>query len=720
MIARTPPLSDVPHSTAALDRRAASRDLWPAGTLAMWQGDVAPWPARVYWPRHERDLLAIVAAAAEEDVVLVPYGAGSGVCGGARGRAGSWVIDTKRLDRIGEVDPETWTVEVEAGVNGQQLEDHLAAAGWTLGHSPSSIGCSTVGGWAAARGAGQFSSRYGVFEDMVLGVDAVAPGIGAFHVGLPGPSSPRRREPDALLDLLLGSEGTLGVLTRFRLRVRPLPDRRWLRGYRMPSLDAAIDAMRALMQAELWPSVVRLYDPVDTFIGGKTKPGKAQPAASEAGGTRAWWARWLDQVDALPPLRRRTLALPLSLPGVLQGVADVLSGGCLLIVGFEGRADVVEASVEAATPLLASRGDDLGPEPGERWYASRHHVSYKLMPVFERGGFADTMEVAAPWSRLRPIYDAVRAAVRPHALVMCHLSHLYPEGGSLYFSFAGRGDRAVYDRVWSAAQEAVLSAGGTTTHHHGVGLLKARWASREVGPAVAGWTEARARLDPDGRCNPGTVFTDVPLDPPPDVDEQRGDGLIRLSRTAGPDARRRLAAEAHGEILWPWDDAAGPPRAQREPWQSAWIAVRGRVALPDGQEVACHLGRGPRSAAGPDLRRWLADRGRDVEVTVGLAPDGPRWMGEGRPAHPWRVAQDLLRGDLRPAVLAVVDGVLRVGFRGPAADAYGALAAARVPGGLTPCDYRPVPLPARRLRPCDVDDPNVVHVTTEHAWRPLD
>jgi alkyldihydroxyacetonephosphate synthase len=693
----------VPHSDAALDLRAAARDLWPGGTLDMWHGVEAPTPARVWWPEDDSQVEAVLRAASSLGVPVVPYGAGSGVCGGARALAGSWVLDTKRLHTIGAVDEARWMVEVEAGVNGQHLEDALQAQGYTLGHSPSSIWCSTVGGWAAARSAGQFSSRYGVFEDMVLGLDAVAPDGGRFYVGLPGERSPQRRAPDDWLPMLLGSEGTLAVVTRLRLRVRPAPELRWLRAYALDSVQHALDLMRALMQQELWPSVVRLYDPIDTLVGGKTKP------KSPGGRSKAWWRRWLEAADALPELHRRSLVLPLSLPGVIQAIAEGVARGCFLVLGWEGARGVVEAAAAEGHKLACAAGRDLGEEPGWRWYDSRHAVSYKLMPVFERGGFADTMEVAARWSQLPAVYAAVRAALRPHVLVMAHMSHLYPEGGSIYFSFAGRGQREVYEATWRAAMAAVLEAGGTVTHHHGVGVLKAAAVSREVGPAVAGWKALKAELDGRGVLNPGRVYADVGASGAvPARCEAPEDGLgWTLARGAvglGPGLESR----------WGWGELPGPPRWQREAWQTTWVEVRGQV---QGREVA--LGRGPRSASGCDLREWVAQQDERAVASVAVASPGDRWMGEARVERPWVVAQAVLRADLRPAVLEVVEGALRVGFRGPAAAAFGAIASAVVPGGLSVVAWQ---APRRggwgELEAVDPAADGVVLVTSEWGWRP--
>jgi alkyldihydroxyacetonephosphate synthase len=691
-------LTDVRSSDDPLERLAVSRDLWPGGTLESWVERIdPPLPARVFWPRDAAEVHAVLRAAAASRIPVVTWGAGSGVCGGARGRADAWVLDTRRLDAIGPLDPERLSVRVGAGVNGQQLEDWLGARGFTLGHSPSSIACSTVGGWAAARSAGQFSSKYGVFEDMVLGLVAVTPERGVVRVGEGGDA------PPGWLELLLGSEGTLAVITELELRIWRAPRARWLRGYRVADVGTAVGLMRSLLQAELHPSAVRLYDPVDTRIGGRTRPKKQRGE-----GSASFVRRWLQRVDALPEVHRRTLALPLSLPGVVNRILDGVAGGCLLVVGFEGDPEVVEVTSAAGHAIVAAGAEDLGPEPGERWYASRHAVSYKLMPVFERGGFADTMEVGVRWSELEATWRAVREALAPHAVVMAHMSHLYPEGGSLYFSFAGRGDRETYRTVWDTALRAVLDAGATTTHHHGVGELKAAAATEEVGPAIAGWSELRAKLDPHGILNPGRLFR-PDLGPPRAAPRFRPpaptDGLAQVPASA--DLPTRAAV---GEPLWPTRTWPGLPRWQRSPWQTPWTEVEGPV---DG--VWCRLGRGPRSAAGPDLRPWLFAHGA-VTVAYPAALPGPRALGRIRLPSPWKAARELLRADLRPGALFVREGWLYVGFRGAAAESLLAVAGRRL-GALERVPWEVVPPPDGPLERCADDDPAAVHATAQSAFR---
>lgn len=598
-------------SASRLDLDAYRRDLWPRATLALTEGVLPEAPAAVVWPRNAEDLALVLEAATREGLAVVPYGAGSGVCGAAAGRAGSLVVDTKRMDAVGQVDPDQRAVRVGPGVLGQHLEDRLARQGWQVGHSPSSIWCSTVGGYAASRSAGQFSSRYGVFDDMLLGAAALTPS-GPLRAGVWTPEG----EED-LLPVLVGSEGALGVFHELLVRVNPLPETRWLRGYAFPSVEAAWEAMRALMQAGLWPSVLRLYDAVDSSIGGKL--GRRRPREESAG--QGVIERIREAVLSVPGLRRHLLDLPLALPGLVNRLAANLGREVLLIVGFEGPTALVDATVEVAGPLL-SAARDLGPGPGTTWFAHRHDVSYKLAPIFAAGGFADTMEVAAPWSRLPGLYASVKEALSRHTFVMAHFSHAYPQGGSIYFSFAGAGRLEVYDRAWSEALDAALAAGGTVTHHHGVGQLKAVAAAREAGAAVRVWRELKSRLDPAGVMNPGRLFPDdVPEEPGPlapqggpiyAIDAQAL--LADVDPLASAEAIDAALAPSGLRLLIPPDRPPGAwlaalQRGALAAWETPLFDVQARFS--DG--VSVRLGRAPRSAAGPDLR-WSLLRRANVEI----------------------------------------------------------------------------------------------------------
>lgn len=606
-------------SQATLDLDAYRRDLWPRATLALRDGVLPPTPSVVAWPERAEHVAAALEWAQREGVAVVPYGAGSGVCGGAAGLAGSLVLDLKRLTSVGPVDAEAREVRVGAGLLGQHLEDRLARQGWQTGHSPSSLWCSTVGGYVAARSAGQFSSRYGVFDDMLLGAEAVTP-TGPLRTGRLTPSGEEDLQP-----ILCGSEGSLAVVTDATLRVVPLPAQRDYRGFAFDDVDEACAAMRAILQADLWPSVVRLYDPVDTRVGGRLAHKRAREGAEQ--GSRAL-ARLREAVERAPGLRRHLLDLPLALPGLVNRLAKGISERVLLIIGFEGSPGLVAAQWDAALPLL-SGGVALGAEPGQRWYAHRHDISYKLAPMFVSGAFADTMEVAAPWSRLSDLYDGVREALGRHTLVMAHFSHAYPEGCSIYFSFCGAGRLDVYDAAWAEALEAARAAGGTVTHHHGVGQLKARAAAREAGAAVRVWREVKARLDPQGIMNPGRLFPhDVPIEdgPPPPT----GGPIYRLDRESMVAEVDPYAPAARIDELLARDglalrhrpatnhaDALHDPRRWAHPsWEVPLFALQARFS--DG--VSVRLGGPPRSAAGPDLRWGLLRRARPELMGVPVRP----------------------------------------------------------------------------------------------------
>jgi alkyldihydroxyacetonephosphate synthase len=573
-------------STGVAERLAHARDLWPRNTLALATGgELPPSPAAVAWPEDEEGIAHCLAWAEAEGAVVVPYGAGSGVCGAAAGRAGALVLDLKRMNHIGRVDGDT--VRVQPGVLGQHLEDHLERAGRATRHSPSSIWCSTVGGWAASRSAGQFSSKYGKFEDMVLAMRVVAPaerfGTGRWAAG------------EDLGPWVMGTEGALGIISELLVRTVPLPRARKLCAWRFASVEAAWDAMRAILQAELHPAVLRLYDAVDTRIAGKGTATQHKDGAS-----------WLDALrrsaETVPALRRHLLSLPLALPRLVNGILGASASACVLIAGWEGDPETVEILSRHGAALL-SAGVALGEAPGEHWYAHRHEVSYKLAPIFERGGFADTMEVASTWARLPGLYAGVRAALGRHAIVMAHFSHVYREGCSIYFSFAGLGKTQVYDAAWRDALEAAAAAGGTVAHHHGVGQLKAAAAARELAGVAAMFHALKQRLDPRGVLNPGRLFPEVRVAEP----SAPAIGIDPISQIATIDADEpaasrdaRLAAE--GWVLrFPSSErlrqTAHQPGA---PWESPVLGASARLST--GRAVLVPV---PRSAAGPDPRAAL-------------------------------------------------------------------------------------------------------------------
>lgn len=514
------------------DRLVYARDLWPRGLLAVAAGapPESP-PAAVVFPTSTAEVAAVVRACRALRVPLVPFGAGSGVCGGAAPAGegpGSVVLDTKRMRRLLHVDEEALSATFQPGILGAHLEELLSRRGLTLGHFPSSIMCSTAGGWIATRGAGQCSTRYGKIEDMVRAVTLVT-GTGEVLTLFSGDAGPD------LLQLIVGSEGTLGILTEATCALRRAPASRRMRGWAFPSIPDALRGIRLVLQAGLRPAVVRLYDELDTLIssaGKKHDPGGQAPQGQPAGGDPRGritaadlslddWLQMLrpDVQRAGAGISRWLMSRALSRPGVLNRLADRLgprlSGGCQLILGCEGEADLTFAEERAAAEILtAAGGRDLGPGPGERWLRHRYDVSFKMPRMFAAGAFVDTMEVATTWDRLLDLYEGVRAAVRPLAFIMAHFSHAYPDGCSIYFTFAARRegdgaalriDEARYDAIWDAALTAAVRCGGTISHHHGIGKLKAAFMKDEHGAGMDLYQALKQTLDPDGILNPGKM-----------------------------------------------------------------------------------------------------------------------------------------------------------------------------------------------------------------------
>ena len=521
-------------SVRAADLATYARDMWPRALLAAVDGGPPAHPPDVVvWPETTDEVVQIVRLARRLGAPVVPYGAGSGVCGGAVPLHGGITIDLKRMDRVLSIDRDALVCEAEAGINGEHLERELARKGLTLGHFPSSIYCSTLGGWLATRSGGQMSTRYGKIEDVTLGLTCVTGAGDLLETGRHGRAA---AGPD-FTQLLLGSEGTLGVITRARLRVRPAPEVRHLRGFVVDDLTAGTEAIRRVLQRGLQPAVVRLYDALDSLMalrharkdasdgdGGGDGGGTPAPrrAARRPGPAKDLVSSLLARLGLASGggLTRELVEAALSRPRLVNLLADRAAGlagrGCLMIIGVEGsraRADVEAELVFAELTRAGAR--DLGPGPGERWFARRYAVSYEMPRIFTAGAFVDTMEVASTWERLPDLFDSVRRAISRHAFVMAHFSHAYVDGCSIYFSFAASAPNREaaerrYDALWHDALTAATRAGGTISHHHGVGLLKADFMADEHRESMAVFHALKASLDPDGIMNPGKMGLPLP------------------------------------------------------------------------------------------------------------------------------------------------------------------------------------------------------------------
>lgn len=490
-------------SDGAADRVAYARDLWPKKLIEIRSGEPASTrPSVIAWPESTEDVAKIVRFARDQELPIVPFGAGSGVCGGVLPDPRAIVVDLKRLGDF-RIDPAAPLLDVGPGALGITLEEELERRGYTIGHFPSSILCSTVGGWIAARGAGQCSGLYGKIEDMVVALECVL-GTGEvvrFH---------RRRSGPSLTSLMIGSEGTLGVVTRAELRLHPQPRERAFAAFSFPDLVRGWTALRELFQRGLRPAVARLYDPIDSLLMKQSSVKRARPERAARG------ARHGASSSVVGSLLRAALRAPVALNAAIKAAEGTLLPNATLVLVFEGRAGEPHADVARARELCTEQhGEWLGDGPARAWYEHRYSVSYRQSPVFRLGAFSDTMEVAAPWSRLEELYRAVRRALGRHVLVLAHLSHAYPDGCSIYFTFSGAAKddaeaAAVYDRAWRDALAAAIEAGATLSHHHGVGRSKAPRLGDELGFGVELVRRVMRAWDPSAVMNPGNL---VPKEP---------------------------------------------------------------------------------------------------------------------------------------------------------------------------------------------------------------
>lgn len=490
------------------ERALYSRDCWPyLGLLARaGQPSLRP-PDAVVFPANEEDVIATVRWCADAGVPLVPVGGGSGVTGAAVPVHGGVAIDMKRLDALDLSMAESGLVCAGGGWVGARLEHELNRNGLTLGHFPSSILCSTLGGYVATRSAGQLSSRHGKIEDMVVSVRFV------------DPAGVVRRTWTGAWDttqLLVGSEGTLGVVLDAWVRVEPQPVARRYRGFACSSVEAGLEAIREIVQSGARPAVVRLYDEFDTYISGARKA--AEPAR-EPGRMAAAIGRWAqDRVDAAAA-KKHALRAANALLGRTMGATIALNrlagrvhDESLLILGVEERTEALaDAQAEDVFAIARRTLRDLGTAPGEHWYENRYAVSYKMSPLIGAGLFVDTMEVATRWTNLVSLYDAVKRALEPHVFVMAHFSHAYATGCSIYFTFAGFGvdDEACIERyraTWETAMAAVAGAGGAVTHHHGIGLMKARGLEDDHAGGKPLFDAFKSAVDPSSLLNPGKLW----------------------------------------------------------------------------------------------------------------------------------------------------------------------------------------------------------------------
>jgi alkyldihydroxyacetonephosphate synthase len=451
--------------------------------LALRSGQVAAFPDAVCFPETAEQVAGALQVAASRGLAIVPRGGGTSVVGGVtvtRDSRPIIVLSLERLRGLAELDATSRLATFRAGTLGPEVEASLGPHGLRLGHEPQSFEFSTVGGWVATRSAGQRSTGIGKIDDLVAGLEIATPG-GLWRL----PAQPASAAGPELRRLLVGSEGRLGVITAATLRVRPLPEAEDGQVVLLPSWDAGIEVCRELLQRGVPVEVLRLSDPDETAFATTLVPlSRLQATVSRA-------------LFGLPRFRR----------------------GCLLLLGWAGSAqEVVLAQQTAARVWHERNGLSLGESGWRRWRAERFRHPYLRDELLALGWGVDTLETAAPWARLADLWAAVSAAMHAAAgttgfrtSVLCHLSHAYPDGASLYFTFLwplqGGRELAQWTALKGAATAALLTTGGTITHHHGVGTMHASYLESEVGkPGIAALAAVARALDPGEILNPGVLL----------------------------------------------------------------------------------------------------------------------------------------------------------------------------------------------------------------------
>ena len=431
-------------------------------------------PDLVLAPDSHDQVMAVLERCSARRVAIVPFGGGTSVVGGVEPDAGGYngvvALDLARLNALEHLDEESRLATLGPGLRGPEAERLLADRGYTIGHFPQSFEYATLGGFAATRSSGQASAGYGRFDEQVMAIRVAAPS-GTLELG----RAPRSAAGPDLRQLILGSEGAFGVITSLTLAVRPAPAMRVYDGWRFASFADGVRTVRALAQDGPRPTVLRLSDEAETALS----------LAQIGGGGES---------TALP--------------------------GCLAIVGFEGSADAVARRRSRVADLLAAAGAEPVAGAGDSWSEGRYRAPYLRDALLDAGALVETLETACFWSSLHGLRDAVSAAVREALMsenpptppvILCHVSHVYAAGASLYFTVAAaQSDDPIeqWRRAKAAAADAIAAAGATITHHHGVGRDHVPWYEREIGElGVAALRSVKRTLDPAGILNPGVLLS---------------------------------------------------------------------------------------------------------------------------------------------------------------------------------------------------------------------
>ncbi|MBD3353065.1 MAG: FAD-binding protein [Candidatus Lokiarchaeota archaeon] len=419
----------------------------------------------IVWPENENQISDIMNIANENHIPVVPYGEGSGVVGAAIPVKGGLMIDMKRMNHLLSVNEKNLTCTVECGLNGKALERELEQKGFLLGHVPQSFHTSTVGGWIAHRAAGQFSTKYGKIEDIVLNMRVVMPTGDIIDTKL----YPRASDGPQMERLFLSSEGTLGIVTEATLKIWPFPEKRQGIAYAFDTIKQTLDVTRTIQQRQVNPAVIRIYDHQET--------------------ERHFYME--------PKAKKRAM----------------------IVFICEGTNEIVDFETSEVRKVCDNyKGIDCGQTPIDHWWESRFNVK-ESSEYGPKGLIFDTVEVSCMWNQAEDLYKNVVEKMKSlsgNILISGHASHFYPNGVCFYFTFAGvqqegQTPNEFYRKSWDAIMEGTLEAGGSISHHHGVGLSRTRWMKEEHGNMLKVMKTIKKALDPNDIMNPGKLFEEAPM-----------------------------------------------------------------------------------------------------------------------------------------------------------------------------------------------------------------
>jgi alkyldihydroxyacetonephosphate synthase len=478
-------------STDALDRVVHARGKSLRDLVRHRAGNVGRVPDVVVRPGSEDEVAAVVHAAIDADAVVIAFGGGTNISGSLEAPPAEQrtivSVDMARLDRVLEIDETSRLARVQAGVFGPHLEEQLNARGWTAGHFPDSFTHSTLGGWIATRSSGMQSDKYGDISDLTRALRVVTPT--GMLVTRPVPHT---STGPSVREMVLGSEGRLGIITEATIHVHRVPASRTILGYLFPDWEHALVAMHDIAESEASPSVTRVSDAHETQFSFSTRK------------------------DPTPLDRVKSKALTTYLQRRRDYELDAM---CLSFIGYEGSKEHVAAQRKLVGKIVARHnGLCIGSSPGQLYDQKKFDTPYIRDYLLDRGAPADVSETSAPWSALPGLYANVMTAayaafadLSVTGYIMCHLSHSYHAGACLYFTFAFKpsGVRDAleeYDVVKAAVQQAFVDSGATLSHHHAVGTEHAQWLREDISePGVAMLRALFDGVDPGANLNPGKI-----------------------------------------------------------------------------------------------------------------------------------------------------------------------------------------------------------------------